>query len=162
MGRPSEQDVLRHGQRRRRLGQLRHERDEPRLLTPPPGSVGAPVHPDRPGRGNEPRQRPQQRRLPSPVGADQRHPLAGLGGQRDRLDDRAAGERDRDLERLDGRLHSPTQRLRRRTIAKNGAPKKAVTTPIGSSAGDSTVRATTSVRIRKPPPTSSDSGTIAR
>ena len=35
--------------------------------------------------------------------------------------------------------HMPTLRLVRRTRAKNGAPRKAVTTPIGSSAGERTV-----------------------
>ena len=39
---------------------------------------------------------------------------------------------------------TPYPRLVRSTTAKNGAPKNAVTTPIGSSAGDITVRAITS------------------
>ena len=47
------------------------------------------------------------------------------------------------------------RRLVLSTIAKNGAPQKAVTTPIGSSGGETTVRATTSARTRKPPPKSS-------
>jgi len=48
------------------------------------------------------------------------------------------------------------------TTAKNGAPKNAVTTPIGSSAGDSAVRAITSARTRKPAPKSTDSGNSNR
>ena len=52
--------------------------------------------------------------------------------------------------------------LVRSRIAKNGAPKNAVTTPIGSSAGDISVRASTSASTRKPPPKSSDSGSTIR
>ena len=49
----------------------------------------------------------------------------------------------------------------RRIQTNAGAPTTAVTTPIGSSAGDSTVRASVSASTRKPPP-SSDSGSTLR
>ena len=49
------------------------------------------------------------------------------------------------------RRHTEAIRLEvRRTTAKNGAPKNAVTTPIGSSPGESAVRAITSANTRKP------------
>ena len=45
---------------------------------------------------------------------------------------------------------------------KNGAPKNAVTTPSGISAGASAVRATTSASTRKPAPQITESGSSAR
>jgi len=58
--------------------------------------------------------------------------------------------------------HGAARRVVRRTRTKNGAPKNAVTTPIGISAGDMTVRASRSARARNAPPNSSDSGRITR
>ena len=52
--------------------------------------------------------------------------------------------------------------LRLSTNKKKGAPKNAVTTPIGSSAGDCRVRAKRSVRMRKDAPMKNDSGTTRR
>ena len=66
-----------------------------------------------------------------------------------RRDDGAPAEPDRHARRREIAF-TRGLRLVRRTIAKNGAPKNAVTTPIGSSAGDSTVRAMTSAKTRKP------------
>jgi hypothetical protein len=50
----------------------------------------------------------------------------------------------------------------RKTIRKNGAPKNAVTTPIGSSAGEITIRARRSVNARNAAPKSRESGRIYR
>ena len=65
-----------------------------------------------------------------------------------------AVERERD--------HDAILREVRSTTAKNGAPKNAVTTPIGSSAGESAVRAITSASTRNPAPTSTESGSSSR
>ena len=45
---------------------------------------------------------------------------------------------------------------------KNGAPKNAVTTPIGVSAGSVSTRPGMSARMRNAAPTSSDSGSTRR
>ena len=111
--------------------------------------------------GHEPGDRPHQARLSRAVRADQRHPLAALDRERHALDDVATAQ-------LDGhalqsqRRHAAIRLEVRRTTAKNGAPKNAVTTPIGISAGESAVRAITSARTRNPPPTSTESGSSSR
>ena len=110
---------------------------------------------------DEPGDRPEQRALPGAVRADDRYPLPRLDRAADAVEDPGPAELDRQLSQRQ-RRHGPTLLLVRSTTAKNGAPKKAVTTPIGSSAGDTTVRASTSQRTRNPPPTSSDSGTTMR
>src|SRR5208283_2064150 len=113
--------------------------------------------------------------LAGAVGSDEREPLALLHTRVDAVERPRCAKLHRQPAHLDDRgcrrgqvrvgcrltrdAHTPTQGLRRRTIAKNGAPKNAVTTPSGSSAGDSTVRATTSASTRKAAPASSDSGT---
>src|SRR5205085_801711 len=96
--------------------------------------------------------RAQGRRLPRAVRTDQRQPLARRDLERHAVECACRAELDRDVAQLD-------HRVLRRTRAKNGAPKKAVITPIGSSCGESTVRASTSVRARKPAPAKSESGT---
>ena len=48
------------------------------------------------------------------------------------------------------------------TSKKKGAPKKAVTTPMGNSAGEINVRATRSVSTRKAAPKRRDSGSTVR
>src|SRR4029077_3284703 len=102
----------------------------------------------------------QERALAGAVRPDHRQPLAARNLGVDAVDDELAAERDRDSAEPQGR--HVKLRLVRSTTAKKGAPKNAVTTPIGSSAGDMIVRARTSVSTRKPAPTSSDSGTTAR
>ena len=95
--------------------------------------------------------------LPAPFGPISADPFAlPHRRRRDVVDDSVAAERtDRCVQRKRGHA---VLRLVRRTTAKNGAPKKAVTTPIGSSAGDITVRAITSARTRNPAPIMSESG----
>ena len=58
--------------------------------------------------------------------------------------------------------HVSTRLVTRSTATKNGAPTKAVTTPMGSSAGASTVRAIRSARTRKAAPPISESGSTIR
>ena len=142
----------------RRLRLLRDEGHEPRELAPrEPAGVAAAEH-DLAVVRDEPGERAQRRRLPGPVRADQRDPAALLGLERQAGDRLHAAEADADVAQLDHRIVLAV----RRTTAKNGAPKNAVTTPIGSSAGESTVRASTSASTRKPAPTTSESGTTAR
>ena len=60
------------------------------------------------------------------------------------------------------RAHVRTAAVERRIQTNTGEPTSAVTTPMGSSAGDTTVRARVSARTRNPPPASSDSGSTRR
>ena len=60
------------------------------------------------------------------------------------------------------RPHAAARPLRRRIATKNGAPMNAVITPIGISAGDTTVRASRSTRIRNDAPNSTESGSTDR
>ena len=77
----------------------------------------------------------------------------------DGVDDATTAELDADA--LEGERAHVKLLLVRSTTAKNGAPKNAVTTPIGTSAGAISVRARTSARTRKPAPTRIESGTIS-
>ncbi len=52
--------------------------------------------------------------------------------------------------------------VERRIQMNTGEPTSAVTTPMGSSPGDTAVRARVSARTRKPAPISSDSGSTRR
>src|SRR3546814_9062749 len=64
-------------------------------------------------------------------------------------------ERDRHAVAADHAV-APIRRAERSTSTKNGAPKKAVTTPMGISAGEEMVRARRSARHRKAPPKRED------
>ena len=161
MRRPPEQDVLGNGHLRWSHRDLRHERDTFRELPAGETAERYAVELDRPLRADETRNGPQKGRLPGAVGADQRHPLPRFHGRRDVVQHARAAELDAQV--LEGQsTHGPTIRLVRRTIAKKGAPKNAVTTPIGSSAGDIAVRAITSAKTRKPAPTTIESGRTIR
>ena len=99
--------------------------------------------------------------FPAPFGPMSAEPLALLHLEREAVDD--DGSVELDSEPLDGqRRHVPTILVVRRTRAKNGAPKNAVTTPMGSSAGAATVRARTSARTRNAAPKQSESGRTIR
>ncbi len=103
----------------------------------------------------------KQRCLPGSVGPDQPDPRAGvdsLGRVRDR-EHRPVP--DREVVQLD---HQTLRcaRFDRRTKRKNGAPMKAVTTPIGTSAGAWTVRATTSASMRNAAPPIIETGSTTR
>src|SRR5579859_3481988 len=60
------------------------------------------------------------------------------------------------------RAHVRTAVVDLRIQTNTGEPTSAVTTPMGSSAGETTVRARVSARTRKPAPDSSDSGSTRR
>src|SRR5262249_45380032 len=132
-----------------------HERNAARELAArqPARVVAAEV--DRAVVRDQPGERTQSGRLAGAVRPKQPEPLAVGDGERDAMEDLGSAKLDVDVAQLD-------HRLRARTTAKNGAPKNAVMTPIGSSCGERIVRASTSVSARKPPPTSSDSGSSAR
>jgi hypothetical protein len=113
-------------------------------------------------------QGPQQGRLAGAVGADHRHPLAGVDVEVEPVQDHgvpighgcAAGAQGGRSGRRGG---GHVSRLDvRSTTAKNGAPKNAVTTPIGSSAGAISVRASRSANTRKAAPPRIDSGMTMR
>jgi hypothetical protein len=104
--------------------------------------------------------RAQDGRLARPVGTDHRRPRAGFGLQRQVVHDflvlvrRGHGG--------GGDLHHAVRAPRRNTIKKNGAPKNAVITPMGISAGATSVRPARSARIRNAAPNKIDSGTTTR
>ena len=156
--RTAEEDVLRDRQRRRRLGLLRDAGDEASDRTPTEPARVPSVDVDLAFVLRETGERAQGRRLPGAVRPDQRRPASRFRAQREPAHGSDRPEPHPEIARLDQRTALEV----RRTIAKNGAPRKAVTTPMGSSAGERTVRATTSVRARKPAPASSESGTTAR
>ena len=62
-------------------------------------------------------------------------PFGPIRVQRDVVDDLGTAVRHRDVVERDTAHQVTTPLLRRRTRAKNGAPKKAVTTPMGTSKG---------------------------
>ena len=158
--RPAEDDVLEHGRVRRDDRDLRDDRDPPGDRAPAePGDL-VPLEPDRARVRDEAGDRPQERRLAGAVRADQAQPLPVLDREVDVVDDPRAVERDRD--RLRPEHHGPTVLVVRRTNAKKGAPRNAVTTPIGSCPGAITVRATRSMSTRKPAPNASESGRTTR
>src|SRR5262249_23985046 len=158
--RAAEQDRFGDGHGHRHRRGLRYEGEPRRQVAWAEAGGLDPVERDRPGRLHKPHERAQERALPGAVRADDRQPLAGLPAAGDAAEHLGAVERDRDA--VEGDRHPVTPRLVRRTIAKNGAPKKAVTRRIGSWAGESTGGATMSGKTRKPPPTSSESGSTMR
>src|SRR6188472_1806508 len=157
---PAHQRVLRDRQPGGCLGLLRYDGEQPRPLAPL--EVGGRPLEERhvPLVREEPRDRAEERRLAGTVRADERHPLAAFHLCRHLQHDRTAAQPHRHAVECDG-AHARPPRVRR-TNAKNGAPKSAVITPIGTSAGASAVRATTSARIRNPAPTTKESGSSPR
>ena len=108
-----------------------------------------------PGHGSE------QRRLSSAVRPDQADPLSARDVEVHVAHDEAPAKGDAEAARRD-RGHERPPRIVRRTSTKNGPPKNAVTTPIGSSAGESAVLAMTSASTRNPAPTTNESGSRPR
>ena len=102
----------------------------------------------------------QERRLAGAVGADQSEPSARRDRRAERLHDLALAVAHGDGRELE-RAHRATCRVRSRRM-KNGAPKNAVTTPIGSSAGAVSVRPGMSTRIRNAAPNAAVSGSSLR
>src|SRR5439155_1458539 len=140
-------DDLPHGEREEGLEYLRDDCDPSCDLAPRERPEVAAVEADITGPlDEESRQRAQQRRLPGSVRADQAHDLARADADVAVVehfavavsgDDRACRERGHT---------SIRRRWRSRRPRKNGPPTSPVTTPTGSSAGESTVRAPMSAR----------------
>src|SRR5699024_8975659 len=105
-------------------------------------------------------ERPQQRRLPGAVGADD----AGDGPARqdggDRVDDPGAAQVHGHVLEHEGHAAPPFRRASR--SAKTGAPRTAVTMPTGSSRGSKAVRASVSAHSSSTAPPSADTGRTAR
>ena len=111
--------------------------------------------------GHKARDRAEDSGLSSAVGPDQRQPFACRDGKVEVPDHRPSFVGDRYCRKADV-AHRGAPRVDRITTMKKGAPKKAVITPIGSSAGATTVRAAVSARTRKAAPNSTERGTTTR
>ena len=92
----------------------------------------------------------QQRRFSGAVRADEAEPFAGAHRGGEVVDGSGSAVAYADVAVFDG-AHRATCRVRSSTM-KNGAPMKAVTTPIGTSAGADRVRPGMSARMRKAAP----------
>src|SRR5919106_2430204 len=110
--------------------------------------------------GDQPGDGAEEGGLSRPVRADQcdPSPRGNLGAQT--LEHPCAVVRDRHSNERD-RSHGNLLALRR-TRRKKGAPKNAVITPIGTSAGDVAVLARKSAKTRKAPPNMTERGRIRR
>src|SRR5688500_11347448 len=146
---------------RREDGGLRHIRDALRGLPPRQRGDLSSQNSYRPAVVHEACDGTKRARLPRPVRADQPHPLARLDRDVERVDDPIPVEVDRESVQ-DDRVHGATVLVIRRTTAKKGAPKNAVKTPIGSSAGATTVRARRSASTRNAAPKASERGSTMR
>ena len=158
---PAQQHVVQGGHVRGQLRELGDVRDET--------GQGAPAHPGgrlpadgyRPLMPHESRGGAKERRLAGPVAANDAQPLP----VRDLLADLSQRLRgavpDADPVEAD---HASSCRafLEWRMNRKNGAPARAVITPIGTSSGDCTVRARTSARTRNAAPPIIDTGSTIR
>ena len=127
---------------------LGHERDGPgpgpgaQTLHVGAGKLDVPVP-----AGDEPGDGVQERRLAGAVRPDDGHPRAGRDGEVDPVQQPGAAQLDAHaVDGEPGRHRRPI--VVRSTTTKNGAPTKAVTTPIGISAGAVTVRAARSASAR--------------
>src|SRR6185503_5605916 len=106
------------------------------------------------------RQQTDERRLTAAVRADHADDLAGGDREAHAVEHGSAPVVVTEPLRRDRRRHaSACTRLRRRSQMKNGPPRRAVTTPTGSSAGASAVRATVSAATRNVAPPRNDAGT---
>lgn len=130
----------------------------------------APVQGDGAAEPGPPGHGPDQGGLAGAVGAHQRDPGPGGHGQRHLAHHVPPAQAHRHVatgqaRRSDGASragHVGTRRRVRSTTAKKGAPTRAVTTPMGTSAGARAVRASRSARVRKAPPSSRDTGRMTR
>ena len=100
----------------------------------------------------------QQAGLAGPVAPDQHHPFAGGDGQVGGVDDRHAVEAHRRGFEAD---HAASPR-RPEHHREERCADAAVTTPMGSSAGATAVRATMSATTRNAAPNNADSGRTTR
>ncbi len=161
VGRPAEQHVLVDAHPGRQQGRLRDEREPPGDRAPAAGS-----RPRRRRGGSSPSSGRDRQRRAAACSCRRRSgrsaPPIRRGRPRPRPRRARVARAELDRSRVERERRHENVLLVRSTIAKNGAPKNAVTTPIGSSAGETIVRASTSASTRNPPPTSSESGRTIR
>src|SRR5690606_5903500 len=131
---------LPHRDREHGLLALGDDADAAREIAPWPVAYGPAVVEDGAGRGREGAEEElEERRFPGPVGPQDRVQRARRDRDLHALDRgaRRAGVAERERARLEGRApHGVAHTaLRVRSTTKTGTPTRAVTTPIGSSAG---------------------------
>src|SRR5262245_59942812 len=153
VGKPADRDELPDAEGE---GALRLRREEGH----PPGEPArghrrevVPLEEDPPPpKAQHPRQGAQERRLPRPVRAHDREPLAAADLEGHAPEDLHAVVAGADRARFEDRRHARRGVRRRSTHRKKGAPKSAVMTPTGNSEGRAAVRATVSTITRNPAP----------
>ena len=161
MRRPSQHRVVAHGHARRHERLLVYEGNPARDRLGGHRRHRFTADLDSPSMGDQAGNRAQHRGLACAVGTDQRQPFAGRHGEREFAHHLMTVIRHRHSLELQ-RNHGSTVRAERMTTMKNGAPRNAVTTPMGISAGEATVRARASASTRNAAPSSSESGTTTR
>ena len=112
------------------------------------------------GVGDEPRGRSQHRRLARAVRTDDAHPFARVQDVVERLHCDVLAIQHTEITESEHRHRADS--LVRRSNKKNGAPKNAVTTPIGVSAGSDNTRLGMSASTRNAPPSNKLSGNTLR
>ena len=143
------------------IGALRHERqrdapaDEARIA-----AVSAPPMVTAPVCGTSPHTASQHAGLAGAVGADEAQPASGRHA-RATADGRTIRSPYATADLAERQVAHTLLRRVRSSRMKNGAPKNAVTTPMGVSAGFCSMRPGTSARIRKAAPTT-DADAAAR
>ena len=157
--RPAEQHVLEPGHV---VGDDRRLRDVGDELGPPTARAQRQrraVDDDVTGALGDADDRPQQRGLAGAVGPDEAEPLAGVHDVAERCQRPSLAVVDGEVAQLERAHERP---LVRSTRIRNGAPRNAVTTPIGVSAGFSITRPGMSATMRNVAPNSNDSGSTRR
>src|SRR5881296_1728543 len=157
----AEEDVLGHrhpGWNLRLLGKHRHP---PRELPRAEGRGVLVADADLTLERNQAGDRAQDAGFARAVGPDEGHPLPRCDREVEFGDHGHALVRDREPGQT-YLAHNAAARVERSTAMKKGAPRNAVMTPIGSSAGATTVRAAVSARTRKAAPKRSESGMTTR
>ncbi len=157
---PPEQHVLasRHARRQHRV--LRDVGDQLGAAARGTGVQRRAVHQHSPDVGGDTHNGAQQRRLARAVRADDAQPLPRPHGVAEAVHGHVAAVAHADVVEDQRRHRDPC--LVRRMSRKNGAPRNAVTTPIGVSAGLSRMRPGMSATMRNAAPSIIDSGSTRR
>src|SRR5690606_21160749 len=162
VGGAAKEDDLVDAKRERQDRALRQDRADPGELAAIPALEGATADAKLAGADGEVAgEGAKERGLASAVGADDGDELSGLDAHIDPANDVATAGRDEEIARLDHAM-SPFFCPRRRSQRKKGAPSAAVRTPMGSSAGATTVRLTTSAETMTIAPSSAAAGSRRR
>ncbi len=157
----AEQHVLLDGHVRRQHRRLRQVRDQPGAAAAAHAAKVGAVEQHGAAVPHQPGHRAQQGGLARPVRPDQGEPAAGADRERHPAQHRDPVQVHGEILHGDG-AHVRIALVERRIQTNTGEPASAVTTPIGSSAGATTVRAAVSASTRKPAPQVSESGSTNR